>query len=171
MTFELQQCFPCLSKYKLYIYDKMQYTSKLNACKLYDYIKPHYNVNLIIEFESYRSAKPQKVVYESKTMKIRNTPMPSKSHYLKPVIDSAKLTQCFQDVIQRSFSFMADKMTKIPTWPFLVMVNFWSYRPRKSQLMTLFYWDSSDKNLKQTQKSNNYVFNIGPLLRSKNPFL
>lgn len=91
-------------------------------------------------------------------------------YYLKPVIDSAKLTQYFQDVIQRSFSFMADKMTKIPTWPFLVMVNFWSYRPRKSQLMTLFYWDSSDKNLKQTQKSNNYAFNIGPLLRSKNLF-
>jgi hypothetical protein len=47
---------------------------------------------------------------------------------------------------------MANKMTKVPAWPFLVMVNLRSYWPYNSQFMTFFYWDSSDKNLKQKHK-------------------
>lgn len=75
-----------------------------------------------------------------------------KTHYVKQETDSANLTQSFQDVIQRSFSFVTNEMTKIPTWPFLVVVNFWSYWPCNSQHMTLFDWDSSDKNLTKTQR-------------------
>lgn len=47
---------------------------------------------------------------------------------------------------------MANKMTKVPAWPFLVMVNLRSYWPYNSQFMTFFYRDSSDKNLKQKHK-------------------
>lgn len=47
---------------------------------------------------------------------------------------------------------MANKMTKIPAWPFHVMTNFRGYWPYNSQFMTLFYWDSPDKNLKEKAK-------------------
>lgn len=60
-----------------------------------------------------------------------------------------KPTQSFQDIKQRSFSLMANKMAKIPAWPFLVVKNSWSYWPNDIQFVTLFYWDSSYKYLKK----------------------
>lgn len=44
---------------------------------------------------------------------------------------------------------MANQVTKIPAWPFLIIANAWSYWPDDPQLVTLFNWDSFDKNLKQ----------------------
>jgi len=50
---------------------------------------------------------------------------------------------------------MINEMTKILAWPFNVMMNFRGYWPYYSQFMTLLYWDSLDKNLKQKAKIRN----------------
>lgn len=63
-------------------------------------------------------------------------------------------TQLFQDVKQRSFSFMANQMTQIPARPFFVMKNSRSYWPYKSQLVPLFNRNSFDKNLRNNQIAN-----------------
>ena len=56
---------------------------------------------------------------------------------------------------------MANKVTKISAWPFLVIVNAWSYWPYNSQLVTLFYWYSLDKNLEYMdikKETREYLF-------------
>lgn len=58
-------------------------------------------------------------------------------------------TQIFQDIEQRTFSFMADKMAKISARAFLIMMNHRNYWPSYFQFVTLFYRDGSHDNLKK----------------------
>lgn len=55
---------------------------------------------------------------------------------------------------------MANKMTKIPAWPFCVIMNLGGYWPYNFQFMTFFYWDSPDKNLNQKAKTGHTLESI-----------